>query len=857
MPLPLVALAAAAAVELSTTAPPVPPSPEPPNAPNAPSAPNAPTPAAPTAPLPPASAAPARARLQAALAATAPTIDGAVDEAAWRAAPVFRAFVQSYPRYGQPPSERTEARVLYDARNLYVSVIAYQAPASILAPLSSRDRLPASDLVSIGIDADRDGKTARVFAVNAAGVQLDSLLYDDSKLATGWDAVWEARTRRRADGWSAELRIPLHLLRIPEATASGEAPALGFIVRRLVGATREEIDSAALPHDQGSIVSRYGELAGLGARATSGVELSPYLASIAGREQGQAAARFDVGLDLRWQSARGPSLAAALNPDFSQVEADEQVANFGNQELERAEKRLFFTDGLDLFAPTDAGDLIAGHNLFYSRRIGLDTPILGAAKLTGAAGPLELGAFTALVSPSRVLTAERGEPSVLEDDEPGATTAFAAAALRARLSPRAALRGNAVAVQPFQTAMRCADDDGDACRGEGALTAAAGWDVRSASGEWGLVGQLAGSLITRGVRGGRVLRDGTHLEEGDAGLGGYVRLSKLDGAPWRFTMRHRFASRYLDLNAGGLLAQQNEHFNVIDLGYVRPEGVGPLLGLDVGLRTRAFATAAPLHFGGGIVAAHAQAILPGFHRARCEAGGALGRVDARELDRAGVRLERPSFTYGLCELVTDEAAPLSVRLVGYSGQVYARSASSPRMIDGGGGLTVVWRPMPRWETSLAAYVDSDVEGPRWIESDGEVATLGTLTPRVLSATLRQTFVVSPRLSLTSYAQLFTESRRFGQLFEGSLGDGDYLDLHDLMPVDGPDPSTHEASLLLRAALRWEYRLGSLLQLAYTRSQEEPEAAPGMKVARGLGVGRLTSGPVHQELAFKLSYYWGS
>ncbi len=427
MPLPLVALAAAA-VELSTTAPPVPPLPEPPaqpgpNAPNAPNAPIAPpaSPTSPTSPLGPASAAPAR--LQAAPAAAAPTIDGAVDEVAWRAAPVFRAFVQSYPRYGQPPSERTEARVLYDARNLYVSVIAYQAPSSILAPLSSRDRLPASDLVSIGIDADRDGKTARVFAVNAAGVQLDSLLYDDSKIATGWDAVWEARTRRRADGWSAELRIPLHLLRIPEAAASGEVPALGFIVRRLVGATREEIDSAALPHDQGTIVSRYGELAGMGARATSGVELSPYLASIAGREQGQAAASFDVGLDLRWQSARGPSLAAALNPDFSQVEADEQVANFGNQELERAEKRLFFTDGLNLFAPTDAGDLIAGHNLFYSRRIGLDTPILGAAKLTGAAGPLELGAFTALVSPSRVLTAERGEPSVLEDDEPGATTA--------------------------------------------------------------------------------------------------------------------------------------------------------------------------------------------------------------------------------------------------------------------------------------------------------------------------------------------------------------------------------------------------------------------------------------------------
>lgn len=850
MPLSWVALAAAA-TELSTNLPTAPP-PEPATPPSA----EAPAPSSTATPREPA-AAEAPARLRAAAAARPPVLDGDVEDGEWSAAPVFRDFVQSYPRHGAPPSVRTEARVLYDAQNLYVSVVAYQAPDSVLAPLASRDRLPASDLVSIGVDADRDGKTARVFSVNAAGVQMDSLLYDDSKLATGWDAVWEARAARRADGWSAELRIPLHLLRLPGRGATAEPPPLGFIVRRVVGATREELDSAPLPHDQGALVSRYGTLVDVGAEAAAGLELAPYAASVARREEGSTAATLDVGLDLRWQSARGPSIAAALNPDFSQVEADEQLVNFGNQELERPEKRLFFTDGLDLFAPTDAGDLIASHNLFYSRRIGLETPILGAAKLTGDSGPFELGGFAAWVSPQRPLSVQRGEGEVLQEDDAGASAAFAAAAARARISPRAQLRANAVAVQPFEAAARCASDDGDACRGEGALTASTGWDVRSQDGAWGLIGQLEGSLITRGVRGGRLLRDGTHLEEGDAGFGGTLRVGKLDGAPWRFSLRYRGASRYLGLNAAGLLSAQNEHFAVADLGYVRPSGVGPLLGLDVGVRSRNFATASPFHHTGSMVSVHAQVILPGFHRARCESGVGFHRADPREIDRSGVRLERPSFTFGVCELVTDEAAPLSLRVAGYSGQVYARSASSPRRIDGGGGLTLVWRPVPRLETSLAAYVDNDVEGPRWIESRDDVALLGTLTPRILSATLRQTFVVSPRLSLTSYAQLFTKSRRFGQLFHGSLSDGDSLDLHDLIPVDGPDPSTHDASLLLRAALRWEYRLGSLLQVAYTRSQEEPDAAPGAPVARSIGVGRLSSGPVHQELAFKLSYYWGS
>lgn len=797
----------------------------------------------------------ARAILTAAAAERAPSIDGKVDEAEWRAAPAFSEFVQSFPHLGRPPSERTEARILYDADNLYVSIVCYQAPGDVIATLASRDRLPTSDQVSVGIDPDRDGKSALVFAVNAAGVQMDSLLYDDSKMATGWDAVWEAQAARRPDGWAAELRIPLRLLRIP----AGEAPSLGFLLRRVVARTREEIDSSVVPHDQAAVVSRYGELAGVRARAGAGLELSPYVASATSRQAGDGAASADVGLDLRWQSARGPAITAALNPDFGQVEADELVANFGSQELARPEKRRFFTDGLDLFAPSDAGDEIASHNLFYSRRIGLEVPILGAAKLTGATGPLELGGFAAVVSPRRILHADTG---ALDDDDgddggDGATTAFAAAAVRASLSPRAQLRASTVVVHPFERATRCAEEDGDACRGEGAVTGAAGWDVRSADGEWGVIGQLAASLITRGVDGGRTLRDGTSLETGDLGVGGTLRAGKLDGAPWRFTVRYRAASPYFDLNAGGLLSQQNEHYLTAEVGYVRPDGVGPLLGLDLGLHARGGATAAPFHTGGGVVWAHAEATLPGFHRARCETGASAGRVDAREIEGSGVRVQRPSFTYVFCDASTDDSAPFSVSAFGYSGQVYETSKSSPRMIDGGGGLSLVWRPVPRLETSLSARVDNDVEGPRWVESTGEMATLGTLHPRALSATLRQSVVVSPRLSFAGHAQLFTESRRFGQLFTGSLADGDYLALSELSPTTGPDPTSHAASLLLRATLRWEYRLGALFSMTYSRLQEEADPLPGEAVARNIGIGRLTSAPAHQELQLRLSYYWGS
>src|SRR5262249_60486274 len=87
------------------------------------------------------------------------------------------------------------------------------------------------------------------------------------------------------------------------------------------------------------------------------------------------------------------TLNAAINPDFGQVEADQVVLNLSNQELFFPEKRPFFTQGLELFQPVGAefqqgGGSLAPMQLFYSRRIGLATPILAAPKAaaTGAKG---------------------------------------------------------------------------------------------------------------------------------------------------------------------------------------------------------------------------------------------------------------------------------------------------------------------------------------------------------------------------------------------------------------------------------------------------------------------------------------
>src|SRR5919106_629879 len=127
-----------------------------------------------------------------------------------------------------PPTERTELRVLYDDRFLYVGVQAFDRhPELIVRSLGRRDNPPASDLVTVVVDCTRSRRTGYAFTVNSAGVLQDGVYFDDDKFSADWDGVWQADASIGADGWSAELAIPLRLL---GSTQSAER-RWGFHVR--------------------------------------------------------------------------------------------------------------------------------------------------------------------------------------------------------------------------------------------------------------------------------------------------------------------------------------------------------------------------------------------------------------------------------------------------------------------------------------------------------------------------------------------------------------------------------------------------------------------------------------------------
>ena len=817
-------------------------------------------------------------------------LDGSVDEPAWALASVHDGFFQQFPDEGAAPSERTEVRVLYDDRALYVGVIARDSrPSEVSRPLGRRDRAPASDAVAVFVDSTRGGRSAYAFELNAAGVQTDGILFDDDSYSTDWDAVWDGATASIPGGWSAEFRIPFSALRFSNRSEL----AFGFAVRRVITRTHETLLSVPIPRSARGQVTRLGSLVGLnGLRPVSSLELAPYLASrvslhpLASDGDPPRPRRMDpvneLGLDLKSSLGSGLSLQGTLNPDFGQVEADEIVQNLSTFEVFFPEKRPFFTQGMDLFQPVAPPGRVSPQQLFYSRRIGLDAPILGAAKLSGnVSDEIQIGLVEAFVA-----GAGSGGPNVdrprgwrFEPSQPlrlaprstlpvlaPAPRNFAAGVLRWRPSHQTSL--GATFASSLLTGPRCTVEEAgqpdesrptrcDALTGN---AAALDWSTRSHDGAWYALGQLTGSQALGGAP-TRTLADGTTLSQGDLGFGAHAAAGRQGGEPWRFEAHWEYASPRLDVNATGYQRTQNEQLGRAILRYLRPRGGGPF-------HSYAFALGAETHWTtdarrldrGEQVFFGSEFQLRSFRWFGCNAYLDTVRWDVREVEKAGAALRRPASLGSDCWLSSDPSRLLFVEGWVAGGRTFAAGPLAPTSY-GGTGARVVVRPHPRVETRLDARFDYSRWRARWVDTGtaGD-RVFADLTAPALSLTLRQQVVITRRVTLQAYAQLFTTYGRYGA-FRAAPAGLQRISFSDLAPIprpasgDAASPESHSGVLNVNAVLRWEYHLGSTLFVVYTRSQDEGDWT-GLGPPLSLAPQALASGPTTDTLMVKWSHYWG-
>ncbi len=284
-------------------------------------------------------------------AAQPPVIDGRDDDAVWREAPPITAFQEWRPSEGGPPKLRTEAKVAYDAANVYVFVRAFDPhPDSIITVLARRDYFTPSDMIWLFIDSYHDRRTGYEFGVNPSGVKLDSQVFNDGNEDFAWDAVWDVATRIDSLGWTAEFRIPLSQLHYGRQ----QHHTFGFTIDRDLYRYSQRVSWPLLHQSKAGLVSQLGQLDSLdGLQAPRRLEGSPYLVTKnASRITAQGLGRSEdvtLGGDLKYRVASNLTLDATLNPDFGQVEADPAVLNLTAFETFFNEQRPFFVAGRGLF----------------------------------------------------------------------------------------------------------------------------------------------------------------------------------------------------------------------------------------------------------------------------------------------------------------------------------------------------------------------------------------------------------------------------------------------------------------------------------------------------------------------------
>jgi hypothetical protein len=339
-------------------------------------------------------------------------LDGALDDEAWQRAEATGEFVQAEPHDGQPATEPTEVRVAFDRHALYIAVYCRDSEAGGLVVNDIRKDFPQGeqDSFEILLDTFADRRNGFVFITNPEGAKSDTQIANEGRdVNQSWDAVWRVAARRHADGWSAEIWIPFKTLRFEP----GEGQTWGVNFARRIRRKNEVAYWSPVPRAYSIYrASQDGNLVGLpDVDQGRNLRLKPFFVTSSTRPTGGPAfdGTADVGLDVKYGVTPALTLDLTVNPDFAQVEADEQQVNLTRFNLFYPEKREFFLENSGIFYFGDIPrnsrqtsrfrppeeDLL----LFFSRRIGLtdqgeQIPILGGARLTGRAAGFGIGVMS-------------------------------------------------------------------------------------------------------------------------------------------------------------------------------------------------------------------------------------------------------------------------------------------------------------------------------------------------------------------------------------------------------------------------------------------------------------------------------
>ncbi len=285
-------------------------------------------------------------------------IDGLLDEPVWQEALVLELKFEVEPGENIAPPVKTEVLLAYSAKHIYAAFRAYDPkPDEIRAHITDRDNIAADDYVGLVLDTFNDSRRAYVFHCNPLGIQAD-FITTMMQAQDEWDGIWNSAGKITDWGYSVEIEIPFSSLRFQKA-----ADNQVWSIDTLRSYPRNLSHQLGLfPRDRSNncYLCQADKIIGFkGARPGINLEIAPTLSGLLTQEREsfpdgdfkETTNKVDPGITARWSFTPNLTLNAAVNPDFSQVEADAAQLDINTQfALFYPEKRPFFLEGSSFFA---------------------------------------------------------------------------------------------------------------------------------------------------------------------------------------------------------------------------------------------------------------------------------------------------------------------------------------------------------------------------------------------------------------------------------------------------------------------------------------------------------------------------
>jgi hypothetical protein len=749
----------------------------------------------------------------------------------------------------------------------------WSAPGEVDDALTQRDDTQQAERFIVSIDPSNTRRLAYSFAVTARGVRADWIHTDDNEYDRdmSWDPVWIAKATILADGWSAEMAIPLSQLRLPRVPL----PSWGIDFNWYVPHSNEDVFWVPVPLDRTAWASYFGHLTELpSVHPGLNLELLPYVASALSVDEspsGPLAHRFghnfNAGLDLKFRPLPGLTVTGTINPDFGQVDADPAFVNLTAYEVQLPERRPFFVENNSLF-----GDTFGQY--FYSRRIGglpLQQPATDQVTLATPVrilGALAAGGYVA----SRTQIAALGAVT----DQATADAVVAGTHQPLIVAPLSAWGAGRVEQQVGASMF-------------GATATAVGRDLAGT----GLESLLASSAFVGGAD--AKLRDSDGMYDVDF----YGGTSDVNGSAAAITAIEETSAHYfqrpdashlhLDTTAHHLLGWQAGSYaekragmwrGFANVNFESPgwelNDVGALMSADDidasgeirrsvtqpgerVLNWDAYAGGGDSwNFGGlrkpGDLHTGADVTFAGFSNISFLAQVATpGGSD--DLTRGGPRMQ-----VGWAEAMQLRASTPNGRKHQLSGSLEVDA--SPTLQQGviaSASITTRATPSLRLDLTPALsiletqrqYVDT-VSDPTATETYGAQYLFGHLHRKDASLELRATWSLSPDLVFTLYAQPFVSVGHYSQIGQLAAAGSSEIEWLASSPVAKPDYRV--ASLRSTAVLRWELRPGSILYIVWQQARGGVPEMPTQTLHATTP--ELFTQPAVHTLAVKLSWWFG-